>query len=63
MAADPIQVLQGMQIVTGIYLVIAFGITIYQVILNRRQARVHDQMKVLIDHVKAIEKLLEKKLK
>ncbi len=63
MAVDPLQALQGLQILTGIYFVIAFGITIYQIFLNRRQAKVNDQMKILLNEVSAIRVLLEKKFK
>ncbi|KKN02332.1 hypothetical protein LCGC14_1118870 [marine sediment metagenome] len=60
MPVDPLQTLVGLQIFTGLYLVVAFGITIYQVFLNRRQAKVHEQMELLLQDVKAIRKLIDK---
>lgn len=61
MAADPLQALQTMQILTGVYLTIAFAITIYQVFLNRRQAKVHEQMEFLLGEVIKIRVTLDEK--
>ena len=62
MAVDPLQALQGLQIMTGAYLLIAFAITIYQIFLNRRQAKVHEQMEALLIEVNTIRTLLEDKM-
>ncbi len=63
MAVDALQTLETIQFLTGIYLVVVFGITIYQVFLNRKQAKVHEQMIELTAEVVSIKKLLESKLK
>ncbi|HEC66674.1 MAG TPA: hypothetical protein ENI23_15465 [bacterium] len=61
MPANPADTLQALSILTSIYLVVAFGITIYQIFLNRRQAKVHEQMTTLISETKLIREHLEKK--
>jgi len=57
---DPFQALKGLQIITTLFLTISFGITIYQVYLNRRQAKVHEQMEKLLGHVEVIRHVAEK---
>ena len=56
---DPSEALQLIQVVSYIYLAISFGIVIYQVILNRRQAQVKELMIELIAEVKSIHKTIK----
>lgn len=58
---DPAAALQLIQVVSYIYLAISFGIVIYQVILNRRQAEVRNQMRELIAEVKSLHQTIKSK--
>jgi CcmD family protein len=58
---DPASILSNSLLLMAGYLVFGVAITIYQLYLNRKQAKVNEQMKELIKIVGRIESALQEK--